>query len=232
MAQKLYVRLFQRKLKWLQVSKLDYVEICSDLQLVAEELVHGGFLQSGEKKILRWNLYCLIFTISIFWSAYWIFVFQREWASGFSRGSGSSACSRTQSPGQDLSPGRFWNSETAASGRPDKTQQAKIPLLSGLCSKQHWSCHTQKVSNFRFTCVNKCGSIALMSSLFHSKGQSSLLVPAFAYVKLLVLSFRVSFFCSLCRTAWMRRRQLLVGRASSSPSYWSTLAVWPSQTIQ
>lgn len=51
MAQKLYVRLFQRKLKWLQVSKLDYVEICSDLQLVAEELVHGGFLQSGEKKL-------------------------------------------------------------------------------------------------------------------------------------------------------------------------------------
>lgn len=50
MAQKLYVRLFQRKLKWLQVNKLDYVEICSDLQPVAEELVHGGFLQSGKKK--------------------------------------------------------------------------------------------------------------------------------------------------------------------------------------
>uniref|UniRef100_H3D860 Fanconi-associated nuclease n=1 Tax=Tetraodon nigroviridis TaxID=99883 RepID=H3D860_TETNG len=45
-AQKLYVRLFQRKLKWLQVNKLDYVEICSDLQLVAEELVRGGLLQS------------------------------------------------------------------------------------------------------------------------------------------------------------------------------------------
>lgn len=50
MAQKLYVRLFQRKLKWLQVNKLDYVEICSDLHMVAEELVHGGFLQSGKKK--------------------------------------------------------------------------------------------------------------------------------------------------------------------------------------
>lgn len=55
-AQKLYVRLFQRKLKWLQVNKLDYVEICSDLQLVAEELVRGGFLQSGKKQIMALNL--------------------------------------------------------------------------------------------------------------------------------------------------------------------------------
>ncbi|XP_044048491.1 fanconi-associated nuclease 1 [Siniperca chuatsi] len=44
--QKLYVRLFQRKLKWLQVNKLDYEEICSDLGPVAEELVQGGFLQT------------------------------------------------------------------------------------------------------------------------------------------------------------------------------------------
>lgn len=48
MGQKLYVRLFQRKLKWLQVSKLDYQEICSDLEPVAQELVQGGFLQSGK----------------------------------------------------------------------------------------------------------------------------------------------------------------------------------------
>ncbi|XP_032378987.1 fanconi-associated nuclease 1 [Etheostoma spectabile] len=46
MGQKLYVRLFQRKLKWLQVSKLDYEEICSDLGPVAQELVQGGFLQT------------------------------------------------------------------------------------------------------------------------------------------------------------------------------------------
>ncbi|XP_070764131.1 fanconi-associated nuclease 1 [Enoplosus armatus] len=46
MGQKLYVRLFQRKLKWLQVNKLDYEEICSDLGPVAKELVQGGFLQS------------------------------------------------------------------------------------------------------------------------------------------------------------------------------------------
>uniref|UniRef100_A0A3Q3X4D1 Fanconi-associated nuclease n=1 Tax=Mola mola TaxID=94237 RepID=A0A3Q3X4D1_MOLML len=46
MGQKLYVRLFQRKLKWLQVSKLDYQEIYSDLEPVAQELVQGGFLQS------------------------------------------------------------------------------------------------------------------------------------------------------------------------------------------
>ncbi|XP_029290000.1 fanconi-associated nuclease 1 [Cottoperca gobio] len=46
MGQKLYVRLFQRKLKWLQVNKLDYEEICSDLGPVAQELVQGGFLQA------------------------------------------------------------------------------------------------------------------------------------------------------------------------------------------
>lgn len=48
MGQKLYVRLFQRKLKWLQVNKLDYEEICSDLGPVAQELVQAGFLQSGK----------------------------------------------------------------------------------------------------------------------------------------------------------------------------------------
>lgn len=45
--QKLYVRLFQRKRKWLQVSKVDYEEIDSDLGPVADELVQAGFLQSG-----------------------------------------------------------------------------------------------------------------------------------------------------------------------------------------
>ncbi|KAI4889045.1 hypothetical protein NFI96_023804 [Prochilodus magdalenae] len=44
--QMLYVRLFQRKLKWLQVSKLDYSEISSDLTPVVQELVCGGFLQT------------------------------------------------------------------------------------------------------------------------------------------------------------------------------------------
>lgn len=42
------MRLFQRKLKWLQVNKLDYKEICSDLSPVAWELVQSGFLQTGE----------------------------------------------------------------------------------------------------------------------------------------------------------------------------------------
>ncbi|GLD58850.1 fanconi-associated nuclease 1 [Lates japonicus] len=46
MGQKLYVRLFQRKLKWLQVNKLDYVEICSDLGPVAQELAQSGFLET------------------------------------------------------------------------------------------------------------------------------------------------------------------------------------------
>uniref|UniRef100_A0A673ZES1 Fanconi-associated nuclease n=1 Tax=Salmo trutta TaxID=8032 RepID=A0A673ZES1_SALTR len=44
--QKLYVRLFQRKLKWLQVNKLNYNEISTDLGPVAQELVDGGFLQT------------------------------------------------------------------------------------------------------------------------------------------------------------------------------------------
>lgn len=48
MGQKLYVRLFQRKLKWLQVNKLDYGEICSTLGPVALELVQSGFLQTGK----------------------------------------------------------------------------------------------------------------------------------------------------------------------------------------
>lgn len=48
MAQKLYVRLFQRKLKWLQVNKLDYREISADLGPVAQELVQIGFLQTGK----------------------------------------------------------------------------------------------------------------------------------------------------------------------------------------
>ncbi|XP_028264335.1 fanconi-associated nuclease 1 [Parambassis ranga] len=46
MGQKLYVRLFQRKLKWLQVNKLDYEEISSDLGPITQELVQSGFLQS------------------------------------------------------------------------------------------------------------------------------------------------------------------------------------------
>lgn len=46
MGQKLYVRLFQRKLKWLQVNKLDYEEINRDLGPATQELVQGGFLQS------------------------------------------------------------------------------------------------------------------------------------------------------------------------------------------
>jgi hypothetical protein len=45
MGQKLYVRLFQRKLKWLQVNRLDYEEISKDLGPVAQELVDCGFLE-------------------------------------------------------------------------------------------------------------------------------------------------------------------------------------------
>ncbi|KAK2107657.1 Fanconi-associated nuclease 1 [Saguinus oedipus] len=44
--QKLYVRLFQRKLSWIKMSKLEYEEIASDLTPVIEELQHAGFLQT------------------------------------------------------------------------------------------------------------------------------------------------------------------------------------------
>ena len=45
--QKLYVRLFQRKLKWLQLNRLDYEEISKDLGPIAKELVDCGFLEKG-----------------------------------------------------------------------------------------------------------------------------------------------------------------------------------------
>ncbi|XP_028679371.2 fanconi-associated nuclease 1 [Erpetoichthys calabaricus] len=44
--QKLYVRLFQRKLNWLKVSKLEYSEISTDLGPVIHELVSSDFLQA------------------------------------------------------------------------------------------------------------------------------------------------------------------------------------------
>ncbi|KAL0968667.1 hypothetical protein UPYG_G00269950 [Umbra pygmaea] len=44
--QKLYVRLFQRKLKWLQINKLVYPEISPELGPVTQELVDGSFLHT------------------------------------------------------------------------------------------------------------------------------------------------------------------------------------------
>ncbi|NXC39776.1 FAN1 nuclease, partial [Penelope pileata] len=44
--QKLYVRLFQRKLNWLKVSKIEYEEISVDLSPIIEELVEARFLQT------------------------------------------------------------------------------------------------------------------------------------------------------------------------------------------
>ncbi|GAB1292179.1 Fanconi-associated nuclease 1 [Apodemus speciosus] len=44
--QKLYVRLFQRKLAWIKMSKLEYEEIASDLTPVVEELKNSGFLET------------------------------------------------------------------------------------------------------------------------------------------------------------------------------------------
>ncbi|NXG70165.1 FAN1 nuclease, partial [Baryphthengus martii] len=44
--QKLYVRLFQRKLNWLKVNKIDYEEISTDLSPIIEELAEARFLQT------------------------------------------------------------------------------------------------------------------------------------------------------------------------------------------
>lgn len=46
-AQKLYVRLFQRKLKWNRLSKLDYRDICDqeDMELYIRELSYANFLR-------------------------------------------------------------------------------------------------------------------------------------------------------------------------------------------
>ncbi|NXG57705.1 FAN1 nuclease, partial [Hemiprocne comata] len=44
--QKLYVRLFQRKLNWLKVNKIEYGEISTDLSPIIEELTEAGFLQT------------------------------------------------------------------------------------------------------------------------------------------------------------------------------------------
>ncbi|XP_050834287.1 fanconi-associated nuclease 1 isoform X2 [Serinus canaria] len=44
--QKLYVRLFQRKLNWLKVNKIEYGEISVDLSPIIEELAEAKFLQT------------------------------------------------------------------------------------------------------------------------------------------------------------------------------------------
>ncbi|NXJ62699.1 FAN1 nuclease, partial [Rostratula benghalensis] len=44
--QKLYVRLFQRKLNWLKVNKIEYGEISMDLSPIIEELAAARFLQT------------------------------------------------------------------------------------------------------------------------------------------------------------------------------------------
>ncbi|NWW60977.1 FAN1 nuclease, partial [Ifrita kowaldi] len=44
--QKLYVRLFQRKLNWLKVNKIEYEEISVDLLPIIEELAEARFLQT------------------------------------------------------------------------------------------------------------------------------------------------------------------------------------------
>ncbi|NWW40517.1 FAN1 nuclease, partial [Panurus biarmicus] len=55
--QKLYVRLFQRKLNWLKVNKIEYGEISVDLSPIIEELAEARFLQTeSELEDLRQGL--------------------------------------------------------------------------------------------------------------------------------------------------------------------------------
>ncbi|GIY56152.1 hypothetical protein CEXT_135381 [Caerostris extrusa] len=50
-AQKLYVRLFQRKYKWLRINKINYPDITQDPQNILEELVKIGLVDSGTSDI-------------------------------------------------------------------------------------------------------------------------------------------------------------------------------------
>ncbi|GIY12663.1 hypothetical protein CDAR_484501 [Caerostris darwini] len=50
-AQKLYVRLFQRKYKWLRINKINYPDITQDPQNTLEELVKIGLVDSGTSDI-------------------------------------------------------------------------------------------------------------------------------------------------------------------------------------
>nr|XP_045611977.1 fanconi-associated nuclease 1-like [Procambarus clarkii]XP_045611978.1 fanconi-associated nuclease 1-like [Procambarus clarkii] len=52
-AQKLYVRLFQRKIKWNRVSKIEYRDICEqeDTALYVNELTYAGFLHNESEMI-------------------------------------------------------------------------------------------------------------------------------------------------------------------------------------
>lgn len=45
------MRLFQRKLNWLKVNKIEYGEISVDLSPIIEELAAAGFLQTGKASI-------------------------------------------------------------------------------------------------------------------------------------------------------------------------------------
>ncbi|CAL1262121.1 unnamed protein product [Larinioides sclopetarius] len=50
-AQKLYVRLFQRKYKWLRINKINYPDITQDPLFTLEELVKIGLVDSGSSEI-------------------------------------------------------------------------------------------------------------------------------------------------------------------------------------
>jgi len=52
-AQKLYVRLFSRKLAWLPLTKIKYSEIGEDLEPFVGELGDGGLVSCGKSSILR-----------------------------------------------------------------------------------------------------------------------------------------------------------------------------------
>ena len=52
-SQKLYVRLFSRKLAWLSMAKIKYSEIADDLTGCLNDLVQAGLLSSGKFMMFR-----------------------------------------------------------------------------------------------------------------------------------------------------------------------------------
>lgn len=49
------MRLFQRKLNWLKVNKIEYGEISTDLAPIIEELAEAKFLQTGRVALINVN---------------------------------------------------------------------------------------------------------------------------------------------------------------------------------
>ena len=67
-SQKLYVRLFSRKLAWLSTSKIKYPEIAQDLVPCLEELTTAGLLSSGTMlMVMMRRRRVVVVVVMMFW---------------------------------------------------------------------------------------------------------------------------------------------------------------------